>query len=107
MTKLSRTEKAARLDAFLSNDDNFVAIAYDDPRAVALRAKAAKRNHRTAAARALAVAESVQAAGAFTIGQCVKLKARPLIASTIVAINGDHIALANGRTFVASALIAA
>lgn len=104
---MTRSEKTARIDAFLSNEDNFVAVAYSDPHAVAIRAKAAKRHARTQKARETAAAASLAAAMAFEAGQPVKLIRRPFVTGNVVAIKGEYVTLDDGSTYVASALVAA
>lgn len=100
----------ARINEFCSNDDNFVAIDYNDPRAVAIRAKAARRFAKQEAARAAAQVASEEKAAGFSIGQIVALKNRPLNRGPIAAINGDKITVeinGSARTFTAAMLVAA
>lgn len=104
----TRTEKARRLDAFLSNDDNFKAVSYDDPRAVALRAKAAARFHKKQAGRARQAEKEVAIASTFAIGQLVNC-GRGVIGE-VVAIDGSRVSVSVAgevSKYIASALTAA
>lgn len=103
--KPTRTEKAARLDAFLSNDDNFVAVEYNDHRAVAHRAKVAANSKRRANAQAKVAAATAEKAAGLVIGQTVS--APRGVVGIIIAIDGSKVRLDNGRTFIASALTVA
>lgn len=91
MTKLTRTEKAARFDAFVSNDDNFVAVEYNDPRAVAIRAKAAAHNAKTEKARAARAEQTAGQAATFAIGQTVCAAYR--FTGEVVAIDGPAVSI--------------
>lgn len=102
---LTRSEKARRPDTFLSNDANFVAVSYDDSRAVALRVKAAANAKRRSDGQANIVAATAEKAAGFAIGQTVTAP-RGVVAA-IVAIDGSKVRLDNGSTYIASALTAA
>lgn len=103
--KLTRTEKGRRLDTFLSNDSSFVAVSYNDPRAVALRMKAAANAKRRSDGQANMAAATVEKAAGFAIGQIVTAP-RGVVAA-IVAIDGSKVRLDNGSTYIASALTVA
>lgn len=108
MNKLTRTEKAARFDAFVSNDDNFIAVEFNDPRAVALRAKAAARFHKTEKARAARTEQTAAQASAFIVGQTVCASHR--FTGEVVAIDGAVVSVnvaGTVRKFLASAVAAA
>lgn len=100
----------ARINDFCSNEDNFVAIDYNDPRAVAIRAAARRRFASDEAKRAAALAASEEKARGFAVGQIVAMKNRPLNRGPIAAINGDKITVeinGSARTFTAAMLVAA
>ena len=94
--KLTKSEKAARLDAFLSDDDNFVAVEYNDPRAVALRAKSADLNARKEAARAARTSATEYIATSFRIGQI--LRTRRGERGEVVAIDKQNISISVNGT---------
>ena len=92
-----------KINAFLdANPDCIEIVSYDDPRAVAIRAKSAANYRRRQAAQAKIIA----AAPTFVIGQTVKMANCPAFAK-VVEINGLNVRLDNGRTFVATMLVAA
>lgn len=97
-----------RLNQFLSDENNFEAIAYNDPRAVAHRAKVAANARRRASAQTRETAKAAEKASTFEVGQPV-LGARGL-RGTIISIDREFVVLnVNGahRTFHAAALRAA
>jgi hypothetical protein len=71
-TQMNKIERASRLDQFLSDDDNFVAVEYNDPRAIELRNRAAKRWKARQRAAAKRAAEDVACAAKFALGQSVR-----------------------------------
>ena len=89
--KLTKSEKAARLDAFLCNDDNFVAVEYNDPRAVALRAKSAALNAHKEAVRAARASATEVTAASFSLGQTIR--SRRGERGEVVAIEGQNVSL--------------
>ena len=89
--KLTKSEKAAKLDAFLCNEDNFVAVEYNDPRAVALRAKSAALNARKEAVRAAHASLTEERAASFQIGQT--LRSRRGERGEVVAIEGQNVSI--------------
>jgi hypothetical protein len=107
MTKLTKSQKAARLDAFLSNDDNFVAIEYNDPRAIAIRAASAKLHAKKTSVKALRTEDNIKTASSFEIGQTVRTARREI--GMISAIEGQNISVligGNVRKFNVSGIIA-
>lgn len=97
-----------RLNQFLSDDANFEAVAFHDPRAVAHRAKVAANHQRRMTAQAREAAKAAGKASAFAIGQTL-LGARNMI-GTVVAIENEFVVVdisGSHRKFHASALRAA
>lgn len=106
--RLTHSEKASRLDAFLSNDDNFEAVQYNDPRAIARRARNAARFHKAEAVRAVRAEQTAAQAALLVVGQAVS-GARGLT-GRVVAIDGATVSVDLGgavRKFIATALTAA
>lgn len=113
---MARIDNNAKLNAFLSNDDNFVAVGFNDPRAVAHRAKVAAAGKRAMVAQAKVAKANAAHASTFTIGQIVRHKNRPFdrageVQGPITAMDDRTITIqrANGssQTFLAIALVAA
>ena len=89
--KLTKSEKAAKLDEFLSDDDNFVAVEYNDPRAVALRTKSAALNAHKEAVRAARASATEATAASFSLGQT--LRTRRGERGQVVAIDGQNVSI--------------
>lgn len=96
---MTKTERNARFDHFCSNDDNFVAVAYNSSEAIALRADQSRKS--LAKAKRLAPVKAAEASrvASLQIGQRVKLVNKPAwglvtaVSEKAITVNVTEIAM--------------